>query len=206
MNKMKERMRAEIEAYKIEAEEKLKKLARTGQELQSDIENRCLRVVEVQQQLDDMEEKYNTARKDRQLVDVRREKRLALNHQRELQKAARVVQTIEHERDKYRKEVEELQKMLQTRKAYERDQEQQIQELQKKNRELQKARPAVVERATPVAFGYQAYQMQQKQKQQQQQQKPGVTQRGKMVLRDDFGSPKVSRSITGGGGSKPSNP
>jgi len=212
MMELKDKMRAELNAIKEDAERKLKELEKTRSDLESDIENRCSRVVSLQQQLSDMEEKYNAARKERHLVDARKEKKFALHQQRELQKATRVVMGIERERDKLREEANKLRIDLQARLLFEQKQDRQINDLLRKNRELQSAkdaaaRAAAAEKPLPVAYGMQAYQIRQQQQAQQlpplHQPLPGQTHRGKLTLSSSFADAKVSRAITGGGGGVP---
>lgn len=212
MSEMKARMRAEIASYKKEAEEKLGNLARLRTELEDDIANRCSRVIDLQLQLEDMLDKYDSARKAKPLVAERQLKKQILGQQRELQKASRMLTALSSERNKLSSELKMRDKHLELRKDFERKQENEIADLRRQLREAQRqatieaARAASAAKHVPIAYGAQA--------------SPstssssssaaaagagpapvlGQTVRGKMTLPPNLGSPRVTRVIRGGGG------
>ena len=204
MSEMKARMRAEIASYKKEAEEKLGNLARLRSELEDDIANRCSRVIDLQLQLEDILDKYDSARKARPLVAERQLKKQILGQQRELQKASRMMTALSGERNKLYGELKMRDKQLELRKDFERKQENEIADLRRQLRDAQRqatleaARAASAAKHVPIAYGAQPAVSAAAPAQPA---AMGQTVRGKMTLPPNLGSPRVTRVIRGGGGS-----
>ena len=208
MSEMKARMRAEIASYKKEAEEKLGNLARLRSELEDDIANRCSRVIDLQLQLEDILDKYDSARKARPLVAERQLKKQILGQQRELQKASRMMTALSGERNKLYGELKMRDKQLELRKDFERKQENEIADLRRQLRDAQRqatleaARAASAAKHVPIAYGAQpAVSAAAAAAAPAQPAAMGQTVRGKMTLPPNLGSPRVTRVIRGGGGS-----
>ena len=153
-----EQLAAEMERYKAATERKLAKLAAYRDGLLQDLESRCLRVIELQTQVEDLHSAYSAAHKARESSAERTLKKQCLGQQREIQKLLRRVDELEAEAQRTAGDADVLRQRLASREEYERELENQVRGLQMSLRDAvikeQQAEAAALAHTRPAGIAY----------------------------------------------------
>eukprot|EP00727_Mastigamoeba_balamuthi_P014746 m51a1_g9898 putative kinesin heavy chain (1745) ;mRNA; r:63098-72382 len=134
-------LRKELESAKAATEQKLADFEKLRGALVADLENRCLKVIELEVQLDEITEKYEMLRCEKPRVADRQVRRQMLTVVRDFQKAVLEIRKVHGENKRLQMHTESLQQQLQLR-------DKRIAELEKTVRELQKRPVAPPPRAS----------------------------------------------------------
>ena len=155
-----EQLAAEMERYKAATERKLAKLAAYRDGLLQDLESRCLRVIELQTQVEDLHSAYSAAHAKKESTAERTLKKQCLGQQREIQKLARRVDELEGEAQRTASDADVLRQRLASREEYERELENQVRGLQMSLRDAvikgQQAEAAALAQPRPAGIAYDA--------------------------------------------------
>lgn len=153
-----EQLAAEMERYKTATERKLAKLAAYRDGLLQDLESRCLRVIELQTQVEDLHAAYSAAHKAKESTAERTLKKQCLGQQREIQKLSRRVDELESEAQRTAGDADVLRQRLASREEYEKELENQVRGLQMSLRDAvikgQQAEAAALAHTRPAGIAY----------------------------------------------------
>ena len=156
-----EQLAAEMERYKADTERKLAKLAAYRDGLLQDLESRCLRVIELQTQVEDLHSAYSAAHRAKESSAERTLKKQCLGQQREIQKLSRRVDDLEGEARRTASNADVLRQRLASREEYERELENQVRGLQMSLRDAvikgQQAEAAALAQTRPAGIAYGAH-------------------------------------------------